>query len=710
MRTALLGGIVMAGVTLAACQSMSPGMKKEALPPYPVSKTVAHVDDYHGTAVADPYRWLETDDAEAQAWVEAQRQYAENYLATLPTRDDYKKRLTELWNYERYSAPSEHGGRYFYSYNNGLQNQSVLYVQDNASAPARVLLDPNTLSTDGTIALSGMAISKDGKKLAYGVSKSGSDWQEWFVRDVDSGKDLSDNIKWVKFSGAEWTPDGKGFFYARYDEPKAGTELSGQNYFQKLYYHQLGTDQSQDVLVYHRPDEKEWGFGATVSDDGAWLIIPVWQGTDPRNRVFYKSLTGKDQTVKPLIEIVEADYSFLGNDGSVFYFKTDFNAPRARIIAIDVTKPAKANWKEIVPQSSNPLQTAFIAGNRFVLGYLKDAVSHVEVRSLTGALEFTMQVPDLGTVGGYSGKRESNELFYSVTSYVRPTTIYKFDMASKQADVFREPKVAFNAAEFESKQVFYTSKDGTRVPMILSYKKGLKLNGKNPTILYGYGGFNISLTPSFSAANIAWLERGGIYAVANLRGGSEYGEDWHQAGMKHNKQNVFDDFIAAAEFLIKEQYTSTPHLGIHGGSNGGLLVGAAMTQRPDLFGAAVPAVGVMDMLRFQKFTIGWAWVSDYGSSDNKEDFPVLHAYSPLHNLRAGTHYPATMVMTADHDDRVVPYHSFKYAAALQAANAGPEPMLIRIEHKAGHGAGKPISKLIEDKADFFAFLEKHLAE
>ncbi|QGX41712.1 S9 family peptidase [Permianibacter aggregans] len=674
---------------------------------YPASPTVDHVDVYHGTQVADPYRWLEEDSEQTKTWVNAQREFAEQYLARMPARDDYKKRLTTLWNYERYSTPTEAGGRYFYYYNNGLQNQSVLYVQEK-NGEARVLLDPNTLSADGTVALSGVEISKNGRYIAYGVSKSGSDWQTWAVRDVRTGKDLNDNIEWVKFSSAAWTPDEKGFYYARYDAPKAGEELSGQNYFQKLYYHKIGTPQSADILVYHRPDQKEWGFGATVSDDGKYLVIPVWQGTDTRNRVFYKALTGKDRTVKPLIDQLEADYEFIGNDGSVFYFKTDLQAPRGRIIAIDVNKPATSRLKEVVPQTDNTLRFAMLAGNRFVLSYLKDAISHVEIRNIKGALEHTMSLPSLGTAGSFNGKRESHELFYTLTSYVQPTTVYRLDLNSKTSTVYREPKVDFNANEFVSEQIFYTSKDGTRVPMIISYKKGLQKTGKNPTILYGYGGFNIALSPSFNAATIAWLERGGVYAVANLRGGGEYGEPWHKAGTKGQKQNVFDDFVAAAEWLIKEQYTSSSHLGIHGGSNGGLLVGAAMTQRPDLFGAAVPAVGVLDMLRFQKFTIGWAWTSDYGSSDNAEDFPYLYAYSPLHNVKDGAQYPATMVMTADHDDRVVPYHSFKFAARLQAANASSEPMLIRIESKAGHGAGKPISKQIEDKADFFAFLEHHL--
>lgn len=706
-----------ASVLLAGCQhtdvkpastSNEPAtMPEKTMMNYPVSPTVDHVDDYHGTQVADSYRWLEEDSEQTKTWVNAQREFAEQYLAQMPARDDYKKRLTTLWNYERYSTPTEAGGRYFYYYNNGLQNQSVLYVQEK-NGEARVLLDPNTLSADGTVALSGVEISKNGRYLAYGVSKSGSDWQTWAVRDVRTGKDLNDNIEWVKFSSAAWTPDEKGFYYARYDAPKAGEELSGQNYFQKLYYHKIGTPQSADILVYHRPDQKEWGFGATVSDDGKYLVIPVWQGTDTRNRVFYKALTGNDRTVKPLIDQLEADYEFIGNDGSVFYFKTDLQAPRGRIVAIDVNKPAASRLKEIVSQSENTLRFAMLAGNRFVLSYLKDAISHVEIRNIKGTLEHTMLLPSLGTAGSFNGKRESNELFYTLTSYVQPTTVYRLDLNSKTSTVYREPKVDFNANDFVSEQIFYTSKDGTRVPMIISYKKGLQKTGKNPTILYGYGGFNIALSPSFNAATIAWLERGGVYAVANLRGGGEYGEPWHKAGTKGQKQNVFDDFIAAAEWLIKEQFTSSSHLGIHGGSNGGLLVGAAMTQRPELFGAAVPAVGVLDMLRFQKFTIGWAWTSDYGSSDNAEDFPYLYAYSPLHNVKDGAQYPATMVMTADHDDRVVPYHSFKFAARLQAANASSEPMLIRIESKAGHGAGKPISKQIEDKADFFAFLEHHL--
>lgn len=684
-----------------------PSARSIPSPSAPVSMTVEQVDNYHGTMVSDPYRWLEQDSPESQQWVETQRQYTESYLSTLPARESYKARLTDLWNYERFGVPEEAGGKYFYYYNNGLQNQSVLYTQANKNAEGTILLDPNTLSSDGTAALSGTEISKNGRYLAYGVSISGSDWQTWYVRDIKTGKDLNDKIEWVKFSTTTWTPDENGFYYARYDAPKSGEELSGQNYFHKLYFHKIGTPQSSDILVYQRPDQKEWGFDSRISDDGQWLIISASQGTDVRNRVFLKALTGKDRTVKALIPELEAEYDFIGSEGSVLYFKTNKDAPKGKVIAIDVKKSPNAQRQDVVPESANTLREVLLAGNRLVLSYLKDAISHVEVRNLKGSLEYTFALPNLGTARDFSGSKKSAELFYSLSSYVQATSVYRFDLNSKTNELFRSPKVAFNANDFVSEQVFYTSKDGTKVPMILNYKKGLPKTASTPTLLYAYGGFNIAITPSFNAANIAWLERGGIYAVANIRGGGEYGEQWHKAGTKAQKQNVFDDFISAAEWLIAQNYTSAKHLSIHGGSNGGLLVGAVMTQRPELFAAAVPAVGVLDMLRFQKFTIGWAWTSDYGSSDNAEDFPYLYAYSPLHNVKDGTQYPATMIMTADHDDRVVPYHSFKFAARLQTANASANPMLIRIESKAGHGAGKPISKQIEDKADFFSFLEAH---
>lgn len=676
---------------------------------YPESKKVDQIDDYHGTKVADPYRWLEDlDSADTHAWVEAQNQVTFAYLNEISARAQIKQRLTKLWDFERYSLPYKQGSRYFYSKNNGLQNQNVLYTTTALDAAPQVLLDPNTLSTDGTAALAGIEVSDDGKLLAYGIAQAGSDWQEWRVRDVETAKDLPDVIKWVKFSGASWTNDGKGFFYSRYDEPKAGTQMTGANYFHKLYYHQLGTPQADDVLVYERPDQKEWNINGVVTDDGRYLIISMTQGTDRRNRIFYKDLQAKDSAVQPLLDKGDASYGFIDNDGTTFWLRTDLDAPRGKVIAIDITRPERANWKAVIPQSKETLEGANIVGNRLVASYLKDAHTQIKVYDLNGKLAREVKLPGIGTAGGFGGKRTDKETFYSFTSYTTPATIYRYDVATGRSTIFRAPKVDFNPADYESKQVFYTSKDGTRVPMIITYKKGLKLDGQNPTLLYGYGGFNISLTPAFSVGNLVWMEMGGVYAVPNLRGGSEYGEDWHEGGMKLKKQNVFDDFIAAAEWLIANKYTSTSKLAIFGGSNGGLLVGAAMTQRPDLFGAALPAVGVMDMLRFQKFTIGWAWVSDYGSSDSPEEFKSLYAYSPLHNIKQGAAYPPTLITTADHDDRVVPSHSFKFAATLQAAQAGPNPILIRIETKAGHGAGKPTSKQIEEIADRWGFLVRAL--
>jgi prolyl oligopeptidase len=551
-------------------------------------------------------------------------------------------------------------------------------------------------------------VSDDGKRMAYGTAASGSDWTEWHVRDVDTGKDLDDDIKWVKFSGASWTKDGKGFFYSRYDEPKEGTAMRGVNYFQKLYYHVVGTTQGDDKLVYDRPDNKELGFGGGVTDDGRYLIINVWQGTSPKSRLYYKDLTQPDAQVIKLLDDFDAQYQFIDNDGPVFWIQTDLDAPRGRLIAIDTRHPEKTNWKTIVPQGADKLESAGTVNNQFLLGYLKDARTEVRVHDLTGKLLHDVDLPGIGTASGFGGKRTDKETFYSFTSFTSPTTIYRYDPQAAKSAVFKQPKVDFDQAKFETKQVFYHSKDGTRVPMFLTYKKGLKLDGQNPTLLYAYGGFDISLTPAFSVSNLVWLEMGGIYAQANLRGGGEYGEDWHLAGTMGKKQNVFDDFIAAAEWLIANKYTSTPKLAIRGGSNGGLLIGACLTQRPELFGAALPEVGVMDMLRFHKFTIGWAWTSDYGSSDKPEDFKWLYAYSPLHNLKPGTKYPPTLIATSDHDDRVVPGHSFKFAATMQADQAGPAPVLIRVETKAGHGAGKPVSKLIDETADAWGFLAHNL--
>jgi prolyl oligopeptidase len=676
---------------------------------YPSSHKSNQIDNYHGTVVTDPYRWLENPDSpETRAWIESQNQVTFGYLGEIPARETIKQRLTKLWDYEKYSIPFKEGEQYFYFKNNGLQNQSVLYTLKSLDAEPRILLDPNKFSEDGTVALSGLSISEDGKLLAYGISTSGSDWQEWKVRDIETGEDLQDHLKWIKFSGASWTHDRQGFFYSRYDEPNEKTRLEDVNYYQKLYYHQLGKPQSEDVLIYHRPDQKEWGFSGGVTEDGRYLIISVWLGTDSKNLVFYKDLTNPNAEVVELINEFEADYSFIDNDGSVFYFRTDLNAPRGRLIAIDTNKAAPENWQEIIPQSAETLEGVSILNNQLVADYLKDAHTQIKIFDLKGEFIREVELPGLGSAGGFGGKRYDTETFYNFTSFTIPGTIYRYDMVTGKSEVFRAPQVDFNPDDYETKQVFYHSKDGTRVPMFITHKKGIKLDGNNPTYLYAYGGFNASMTPGFSVSLLVWMEMGGVYAMPNLRGGGEYGEEWHQGGMKEKKQNVFDDFIAAAEWLIANKYTKTDKLAIAGGSNGGLLVGACMTQRPDLFGAALPAVGVMDMLRFHKFTIGWAWTAEYGSPDNPEEFPALYAYSPLHNLKPDTAYPATLITTADHDDRVVPAHSFKFAAALQANHTGDAPVLIRIETKAGHGAGKPTAKIIEEAADKWAFLVRTL--
>jgi prolyl oligopeptidase len=661
------------------------------------------VDIYHGQAVPDPYRWLEDLDSEqTRAWIEAQNQLTFDYLRQIPARQRLLERLTQLWNYERYSQPFKEGGRYFYFKNDGLQNQSVLYTQESLEAEARVLLDPNTFSEDGTVALSGIAISRDGRYLAYGLSCSGSDWQEWKVRDIETGEDLPDHLRWVKFSGASWTLDGQGFFYSRYDEPAPGSEYESVNYFQKLYYHRLGTPQSQDTLVYHRPDQKEWGFAGGVTEDGNYLIISVWRGTDPKNLIFYKDLRDPQSPVVELIREFEAEYSFVGNDGSRFWLLTDCQAPRRRLVAIDLEQPDRV--QEVIPEAEETLQGVSLINNQFVAFYLKDAHTQIKTFALDGTYLGEIPLPGLGSASGFGGKRYDTETFYTFTSFTTPPTIYRYDFTSGTSTLFRQPQVDFDPQAYEVQQVFYTSKDGTRIPMFLVHRRGLTRTGDHPTLLYGYGGFGISLTPSFSVGLVAWLEMGGVYAQPNLRGGGEYGEEWHQAGTKLNKQKVFDDFIAAAEWLIAHGYTNPAKLAISGGSNGGLLVGACLVQRPELFAAALPAVGVFDMLRFHKFTIGWAWISEYGSPENPEEFKALYAYSPLHNLKPGTAYPATLITTADHDDRVVPAHSFKFAAALQAAQGGSQPILIRIDTKAGHGAGKPTSKLIEEAADRWAFL------
>lgn len=676
---------------------------------YPDAPKTDQVDVFHGTKVPDPYRPLENPDApESRKWIEAENKLTFDFLKTIPERDGIKARLTALWDYEKFGVPFREKNRYFISKNSGLQNQNVLYSTTNLSEKPKELLDPNTLAKDGTVALSGVAVSDDAKLLAYGLATAGSDWQQWKVRDVETGKDRDDKIDWIKFSGATWMKDGSGFFYSRYDKPDEQNKLRSQVYGHKIYFHKLGTPQSDDKLVYERPDQKEWLFNEEVTDDGHYLVIAVQRGTDPKNRIFYKDLVDPNAKVVELFDKADAAYTFVGNEGAVFAFKTDLNAPLGRIISVDTTKPLPPEAKELVPQSADKLEDVNVVADRFIAVYLKDAHSAVKLFKPDGSADGEISLPGIGTAAGFTGKRKDRETFYSFTSFTTPTSILRYDFDKRESSSVFQPKVKFNPADYTTDQVFYNSAYGTRVPMFISYKKGMKKDGQNPTYLFGYGGFDISETPTFTPTILEWMEMGGIFALPNLRGGGEYGEKWHEAGMLHVKQNVFDDFIAAAQYLIDNRYTSTPKLAIGGGSNGGLLVGACLTQRPDLYGAALPAVGVMDMLRFQKFTIGWAWTSDYGSAEKPEDFPFLYAYSPLHHIAKGCCYPPTLITTADHDDRVVPAHSFKFAATLQAAQSCDKPTLIRIETKAGHGAGKPTTKIIEEASDRWAFLVKTL--
>ena len=699
--TLALGGLLFMSVSHAGEESIK----------YPATKRTDFTEVLHGVKVPDPYRWLEQDvraSKEVKEWVEEENKVTNRYLESIPERKQIQKRLTELWNYEKYSAPFKAGSRYFFTKNDGLQNQSVLYWQAALEAPAKVLIDPNTWSKDGTIALSGLSVSDDGKLLAYGKSEAGSDWSKWYVMDVATGKVMTDELRWVKFTSADWTPDNQGFFHTRFPEPEKGKEFQGLAFNAKLCYHKVGTPQTDDAIIYERPDHKEWGFNSDVSEDGNYLIIYTWKGTDRRYRITYKNLKERDAKPIDLIDTFENAYTFLGNNGTTFFFKTDNDAPRSRIIAIDITKPAKENWKEILPQAKDNMVGAHVVGEMFVCNFLKDASTQVKMFKLDGTPIREVKFPTIGTAGGFGGKRKEFETFYTFTSFTTPPTIYSYNLKDGESKIFRQPKVPFDPSNYEVKQVFYKSKDGTKVPMFLSYKKGMKLTGNNPTLLYGYGGFNIPLTPNFSITKLAWMEMGGVYAQASIRGGGEYGKDWHQAAVKLNRQKAYDDFIAAAEYLIAKKYTQSKRLAIQGGSNGGLLVGAVMTQRPELFGATLPAVGVMDMLRFHKFTAGRYWVDDYGSPDDPEQFQVLLKYSPYHNLKKGVSYPATLVTTADTDDRVVPSHSFKFIAKLQYCQAGPAPVLARIETRAGHGAGRPTSKIIEEAADQFAFLVRNL--
>ncbi|MEM1084335.1 MAG: prolyl oligopeptidase family serine peptidase [Verrucomicrobiota bacterium] len=677
-----------------------------AAPGYPESRKEALSETLHGVEVADPYRWLEDDRSEETAdWVAAQNAVSQTYLKGLPERDAIRSRLKELWNFERIGRPSEYGGKWFFTHNSGLQNQSVLMVADALDAKPRVLLDPNTLSEDGTVSLASWRPSEDGSKLAWAISVGGSDWREVRVRDVATGKDLEDRVEWVKFSPLAWKKDGSGFFYSRYDAPAKGAALTGKNEFHKLYYHQLGTPQSEDELVYERPDEADSGFRAGVSEDGDYLLIHVVQGTSPKNRFFYRKIDGGE--VIELLSDNDASYRFIGNTGTRFYFRTNLEAPRYRVISIDLDEPDRK--QEVIPESGSLLQSVSMVGGQLIANYLHHASSRVRSFDLEGKPIREIKLPGIGSVRGFGGRGDDTFCFYSFTSFTNPGAIYRYELGSGESSLWQKPQVGFDERAYETKQVFVPSKDGTKVPVFLVHKRGLELDGSHRTLLYAYGGFNISQTPYFSVSRAVWLERGGVFALANLRGGGEYGSEWHDGGRLLNKQNGFDDFTSVAEWLVDENYTTSGKLAIQGGSNGGLLVGACMTQRPKLFGACLPAVGVMDMLRFHLFTIGWAWEKEYGSPNDPKHFRNLLRYSPYHNLKPGTRYPATLVTTADRDDRVVPAHSFKFAARLQEYQAkdGP-PVLIRIDTSAGHGAGTALDKVIDRVADQWAFLEANL--
>ena len=669
---------------------------------YPKAAKDGTVDEYFGVKVADPYRWLENDtSAQTAAWVEAENKVTNAYLQKIPFREKLLKRLTELSNYEKIGAPRKRHGKWYFFRNNGLQNQYVMYQMDELGGEPRVFLDPNTLSTDGTVALKGVYFSNNGRWAAYSISRSGSDWEEFFVIDLKTGQLTSDHIEWAKFSGAAWR--GDGFYYSAYDRPTEGKEFSNVNAGHKIYYHKIGTPQSDDVLFYQNPTQPMRFYYMSINEEETKMYL-YEAGAGAGNNLFVRDLRQKDSQFIQLTDNMDFQYSPVYDDGDKIYIYTNYGAPKGRVMVADIHKPGINDWQELISEQQNTLNGVDVINRQFILTYNQDASDHAFVYTLDGRLRHEVKLPMVGSVG-FTGDEKQPECFYSFTSFTMPGTIYRYDMDRNESTLYAQPSVKFRLQDYESRQLFFQSKDGTRVPMFITYKKGLKRNGRNPVFLYGYGGFNIALGPSFSATRIPFLEQGGIYAQVNLRGGSEYGEEWHLAGTKMQKQNVFDDFIAAAEYLISEGYTSKDKLAIVGGSNGGLLVGACMTQRPDLFRVAIPEVGVMDMLRYHKFTIGWNWASDYGTSeDSREMFEYLRGYSPLHNLKPGTAYPATLVTTADHDDRVVPAHSFKFAATLQECHQGPNPVLIRIDTKAGHGGGKPLAKVLEEQADIYSFI------
>ncbi|MDA9072170.1 prolyl oligopeptidase family serine peptidase [bacterium] len=704
--------LFVAGITLLACgekktsekdTNLEKNQRKEiTVKAYPEVRKDSVVDDYFGTLIADPYRWLENDTSEeTAAWVKAQNEVTFDYLTQIPFREDLEKRLTELWNYEKVSAPFKKGDHYFMYKNDGIQNQSVLYIQKGLDGEQEVLLDPNSLSAEGTTSLNGMGFSKNNRYMAYGISKAGSDWVEIQVMDLETKTLLEDKVNWVKFSGISWYKNG--FYYSSYDPPVEGSDYSGKNEFHKVYYHELGTKQSEDVLVYEDKEHPQRNAGSGVTDDEAYLVVTTSESTNG-NSLMVKDLKNGGAFVT-LVDNFDTDNYILDHLGNgQFLVNTNYKAPNNRICLVDINKPEQENWVDYIPEKEYVLTGVTLAGNKMIANYMKNVQSKLEVYDSAANYLYDIALPGIG-IAGISGDKDENTAFYSFTSYTTPTEIYKYNFDENKAELFFQPKTAFNGSEYVTEQVFYPSKDGTKIPMFITYKKGTQLDGNNPTFLYGYGGFNISITPRFSAINTVFLEQGGVYAVANLRGGSEFGEDWHTAGWRLDKQNVFDDFIAAAEYLIENKYTSSEKLAVHGRSNGGLLAGAVMTQRPDLMKVSIPGVGVLDMLRYHKFTIGWAWAGEYGRSDtDEENFKNLLSYSPLHNVKEGVEYPATMVVTGDHDDRVVPAHSMKFISELQAKHQGANPVLVRVDVNAGHGAGKPTEKVIEEWADVWSFV------
>jgi prolyl oligopeptidase len=696
-------------LSLLACQENKQEEKekntqKEITLNYPETKKVDTVNNYFGTEVKDPYRWLEDDRSEeTEAWVKAENKVTFDYLQKIPYRDTLKNRLSELWNYEKVGAPYKEGDYTYFSKNDGLQNQYVIYRYTTGEDPstAKVFLDPNKFSKDGTTSLGGMSFSKDGKTLAYSISEGGSDWRKVMVMNAETKEIIEDTLVDIKFSGMSWKGN-EGFYYSSYDKPE-GSELSAKTDQHKLFYHQLGTSQKEDQLIFGGTEEQKHRYvGGSVTEDNKYLMISASTSTSG-NKLFLKDLSQPNSELKTIIGNTDTDTYVIENEGNKLFLVTNKNAPNKKIVTVDAANPTPENWEDFIPETENVLSPS-TGGGYFFTEYMTDAVSTVKQYDYNGKLVREVKLPGIGSVGGFGTKKEEKELYFSFTNYVTPGSIYKYDIEEGTSELYRKPKIDFKSEDYESKQVFFTSKDGTKVPMIITHKKGIELNGKNPTILYGYGGFNISLTPAFSITNAVWMEQGGFYAVPNLRGGGEYGKKWHDAGTKLQKQNVFDDFIAAAEYLIENKYTSSDYLAIRGGSNGGLLVGATMTQRPELMKVALPAVGVLDMLRYHTFTSGAGWAYDYGTSeDNKEMFDYIYNYSPVHNVKKGTEYPATLITTGDHDDRVVPAHSFKFAAELQEKQTGNNPVLIRIETNAGHGAGTPVSKTIEQYADIYGF-------